>query len=75
MTVQELIEKLQTLDPNKRVVISGYESGCDDINVISTMWVRVNKNNMWYYGKHEFVFWPEEEEYDEEVYLLEYRNK
>lgn len=54
MTVAELIEKLQSLDPNLEVFIPGYEGGYKDIN--PNFYVdkfRKNVNPEWYYGPHE----------------------
>jgi hypothetical protein len=53
MTVKELIEQLQTLDPESRVFVRGYEAGYDDINVIKPVKMVLNVNNIWYYGKHD----------------------
>lgn len=54
MTIGELIEKLQTLDPTLEVFVRGYEGGYEDVNTefeIGTF--RKNVNTEWYYGKHE----------------------
>ena len=57
MTVQELINQLQTLDPKLEVYVNGYEGGYDDIS--KTELVRVCKgfyaddDLCWYYGDHE----------------------
>ncbi len=53
MTVKELIEQLQTLDPESRVFIHGYEAGYNDINVIKPVKMVLNVNNVWWYGKHD----------------------
>ena len=53
MTVKELIEQLQTLNPESRVFIRGYEAGYDDINTIKPTQMVLNVNNIWYYGKHD----------------------
>ena len=53
MKVKELIEELQQLDPEKRVVIAGYEGGYDDISGAGDIRLRLNVNLDWYYGKHE----------------------
>lgn len=52
MTVQELIEALQTLDPGQRVVVAGYEDGFNDISEIKTCTLRLNVYQEWYYGSH-----------------------
>jgi hypothetical protein len=56
MTVKELIEKLQTVDPDLVVLTSGYEGGYED--VVFSEHVRdfnKNANTEWYYGPHEEV--------------------
>ena len=54
MTVKELIEKLQTLDPNLRVFVSGYEGGYDDAAIPNNiMDIALDYHDEWYYGKHE----------------------
>jgi hypothetical protein len=53
MTVKELIEQLQILDPESRVFVRGYEAGYDDVNSIKTAQIVLNVNNVWYYGKHD----------------------
>jgi len=55
MTVKELIEQLQTLDPESRVFIRGYEAGYNDINNIDSEEMVLNVNSVWYYGKHELL--------------------
>ena len=52
MTVQELISKLSTLDPNRRVIIQGYEGGYEDIGYIGEKPINLNVNTEWYYGPH-----------------------
>jgi hypothetical protein len=53
MTVKELIEQLQTLDPDLRVFTNGYEDGYDDIvNVGTIRDIALNYNHEWYYGTH-----------------------
>ena len=37
MTVKELIEQLQTLDPDLHVFVQGYEGGYDDVGPISNV--------------------------------------
>jgi hypothetical protein len=56
MTVKELIEKLQTLDPNLHVFTDGYEGGFHYAEVstkVNTFCLRVNEE--WYYGPHELM--------------------
>jgi len=54
MTVQELIDRLQQLDPMAEVYVNGYEGGYDDIaNLEATMVCRDFYTEYWYYGNHE----------------------
>jgi hypothetical protein len=53
--IKELIDYLQTLDPELNVFIKGYEAGYNDINTISHEELVLNLNNIWYYGKHELL--------------------
>lgn len=57
MTVRviDLIEKLQTLDPELPVFVNGYEGGCNDICHVTEIDVIRNVNTEWYYGAHEKV--------------------
>ena len=53
MTVKELIEQLQTLDPDLHVFTSGYEGGYEDVvSVGNIKEVALNYNTEWYYGPH-----------------------
>lgn len=54
MKVIELIEVLKALDPETRVVMSGYEGGYDDVSGVAEPRTFVEKVNCaWYYGPHE----------------------
>ncbi len=53
MTVKELIEQLQQLDPDLHVFTSGYEGGYNDVYVGEEMEIALNVHDEWYYGKHE----------------------
>lgn len=53
MTVGELIRKLESHDPDTRVVLNGYEGGIEDASSVSGIKLRLNVNTEWYYGKHE----------------------
>ena len=53
MTVKELIEQLQALDPESRVFVRGYEAGYDDINMVKVTQMVLDVNSIWYYGKHD----------------------
>jgi len=68
MTVQELIQHLEKLDPNTRVIIRGYEGGYNDITNIADIPIKLNVNTAWYYGVHEEVL--TDEDADEHAYLL-----
>jgi len=53
MTVKELIEQLQTLNPDLHVFTSGYEGGYEDVvSVHNIREVALNYNTEWYYGPH-----------------------
>ena len=54
MKVKKLIEKLQSLDPEKMVVLSGYEGGHSEADTVEEIRLRLDVNlNRWYYGDHE----------------------
>jgi hypothetical protein len=58
MTVKELIEQLNQLDPELDVYVPGYEGGFDDVNTLSRIMVCKNfyyRDDDWYYGKHEDI--------------------
>lgn len=55
MTVKELIEKLSKCNPDKMVVVRGYEGGCDEVGGIAETRINLNVNTEWYYGKHEYA--------------------
>lgn len=52
MNVRELIEELQRHDPEKRVVVSGWEGGYDDVTAVDEIRLTLNANTALYYGKH-----------------------
>ena len=54
MTVHELIQHLQQLDPTLEVLINGYEGGYRGVDGVAEPedFVR-NVNSAWYYGPHE----------------------
>jgi hypothetical protein len=77
MKVSELITKLQELDQDKMIVISGYEGGCDFPASLVKTNIMLNVNKEWYYGKHEYIH-PDNEEYVEgewNAYLLQSLDK
>ena len=54
MTVKELIEQLQTLDPDLHVFTTGYEGGYEDVvSVGGAKEIALDVHTEWYYGKHE----------------------
>lgn len=55
MTVKELIEYLQTIDPELRVFVKGYEAGYNDVNTINHEDMVLDMNIVWYYGKHDLL--------------------
>jgi hypothetical protein len=55
MNVKQLIEKLQTFDPELIVVINGYEGGVEEINHAEKTRINLNANTEWYYGDHAIV--------------------
>ena len=55
MKVKQLIEKLQTLDPETMVVVSGYEGGVHEADTTEIIKIALNVNTSWYYGEHEEI--------------------
>lgn len=55
MKVKDLIEALLELDPEKMVVVSGYEGGYQEISDIENISLVLNRYTEWYYGPHESV--------------------
>jgi hypothetical protein len=53
MTVKEFIQFLKKQDRSKRLVISGYEGGYDDVESMQDIDLVLNVNTAWYYGKHD----------------------
>lgn len=53
MTVKELIEQLQQLDPELHVFVDGYEGGYDDIVISEIKDIALNTHDEWWYGKHD----------------------
>ena len=64
MTVKELRELLKKYPANIRVVVSGYESGWDDVEQksISKKEVLLNCGKQTYYGKHEELYFVKKED-------------
>ena len=56
MTVNELIQQLQTYPGDMRVLTLGYEGGLNDISLGTNSSVFGYKaNEAWYYGPHEYA--------------------
>ena len=55
MTVKELIEKLQQLDPELHVFVDGYEGGYEDIVISEVKDIALDANSTtdWWYGAHD----------------------
>ena len=54
MVVRELIKKLQEYDPEKRVIVNGYEGGYDDLQKVEDILIAININKKGsYYGPHD----------------------
>lgn len=53
MTVQELIESLQKLDPDLRVFVDGYEHGFSEFEITGPYTFELNVNKDWWSGPHE----------------------
>lgn len=53
MTIKELIQQLQQLDPDLHVFVHGYEGGYDDVTISEEKEIALNVNEEWYYGSHE----------------------
>lgn len=56
MKIKELTDKLQKLDGELNVYISGYEGGINDMTDIrEDVAVALNCNSAWHYGAHEEI--------------------
>lgn len=53
MTAQELIKQLQTLAPETKIVVRGYEDGYNDILKLRPVNIKLNESQEWYYGEYE----------------------
>jgi hypothetical protein len=53
MTVLELIQQLQTLPPEAKVVVRGYEEGYNDILQLKQVSVMPKVNAFWWDGEYE----------------------
>jgi hypothetical protein len=56
MTVKELIEQLEKVDPEARVFVKGYEGGFNNAtcDCVIRQFV-LDYHDEWYYGKHEVL--------------------
>lgn len=67
MKVKELIEKLQSLDPELEVFVSGYEGGFYTVTDISEPEdFTLDFYSEWYYGPHELLSYTSQFERDKE---------
>jgi len=56
VTVQDLIIKLEKLDPEIRVFVKGYEDGYEDVHLSEQVLDFVEDyHDEWYYGPHELL--------------------
>jgi hypothetical protein len=63
MTVKELIEQLQQLDPDLHVFVRGYEGGYDYAGpIVEGKEFALDFHKEWYYGDHEVSDYPGIEE-------------
>lgn len=53
MTAQELIQHLQTLPPDTKIVIRGYEDGYNDILKLKEVKIKTKADASWYDGEYE----------------------
>ena len=53
MTVKELIEQLQQLDPELHVFVDGYEGGYEDVSISEVKDIALNVYNDWWMGEHD----------------------
>ena len=59
MTINELIKHLKKYPKHMRVIIPGYEDGCDDVDIIKKVKIHLNANAtntgekiVWWSGRH-----------------------
>lgn len=53
MTVKQLIELLEMHDPNKLVLVSGYEQGYDILQEVRSIKVKHKPTDKWWAGEYE----------------------
>lgn len=68
MTVEKLIDRLLSENPQRKVVVDGYEAGFDEVNEISYVNVKKNphkgnseKDDAWWNGEFELSDNPDDE--------------
>ena len=52
MTAQELIQHLQTLPHDTKIVVRGYEDGYNDVLKLKPVKIELNENAPWYEGEY-----------------------
>ena len=67
MTAKELIEHLQTLSPDTRICVKGYEDGVDYVSLIRKAKILKDRNSEWYYGNLDF----DSKHFDEIVWIIQ----
>lgn len=55
MKVKDLVGLLQSLDPEKEVLLTGYEGGYYNCDRVRPITVALDWNDRWYYGPHELL--------------------
>lgn len=72
MKAKELIELLSKEDPDKRVIVDGYEGGYDELDKIIHVCITPNpdkkKEDLWYLGEFEECI--KDPNSDEEIAIL-----
>ena len=53
MTAAELIQQLQILPPEIKIVVRGYEDGYNDILKLRVLKIKPNEKSHWYDGEYE----------------------
>lgn len=53
MTAQQLIEQLQSLPPDTKIVVRGYEEGYNDILKLMEIKIKHKPDADWFYGIYE----------------------
>ena len=53
MTAQELIQQLQTVAPETKIVVRGYEDGYNDILQLNAVKIKPKADAHWYDGEYE----------------------